>query len=105
MIFNRNILSVELIDWVENKKEFQLIDITNENLLKQLQIQSKWIPSHILLSQISELEKNIPIVLCCRVGADSFTLMNILSIEYQMDNVLSLKSGFIGLEKLIPRKV
>ncbi len=101
MIFNNTILPEELITWIEIGKEFQLIDITDGNLLKDLQIQSKWIPGNILLSKVSELEKNIPVILSCRVGSDSFVLMNILATEYQMKNVLSLKSGFFGLRELI----
>ena len=101
MIINHIILPEELIEWIESGKEFQLIDITDDNLLKNLQIQSNWIPAHMLIGRISELEKNIPVIISCRVGADSFIFMNILSSEYQVNNVLSLKSGYIGLEKLM----
>jgi len=105
MIINHTILPEELIEWIDAGKQFQLIDITDDNLLKNLQIQSKWIPVHTLISRISELEKSMPVIISCRVGADSFIFMNILSSEYQMNNVFSLKSGFNGLEELMNKRV
>jgi rhodanese-related sulfurtransferase len=97
MISEKIITPVELKSWIDNGKEFQLIDITQQNLLKNLKIQSVWIPVHILIEQIQDLEKDIPVVLCCYVGADSFLLMKILSTEYHFGNVFSLKSGYSGL--------
>jgi len=101
---NNIILPEELIDWINQGKKFQIIDITLDNLLKDLKIKSKWIPVHELIDHISELDRDIPLILSCRVGADSFVMMNILSTQYQMNNVISLKSGFIGLEKLIEKQ-
>jgi rhodanese-related sulfurtransferase len=102
-MLNNTILPEELIEWINQGKKIQIIDITHDNLLKNLKIKSKWIPVHKLIDHISELNKDIPLILSCRVGADSFIMMNILSTQYQMNNVFSLKSGFNGLEKLLEK--
>lgn len=95
-----NIISPdELLVWIEQGKDYQLIDISQDNLLSNLKIKCDWIPVHTLLNRISELQISKPVILCCRVGADSYTLMNILVDQYFMQNVLSLKSGFYGLEQ------
>jgi rhodanese-related sulfurtransferase len=101
MIFNNIVQPEELLTWINEKRDIQVVDITHDNLLKALKIPSIHIPVHDLMNRVSELEKKIPLVLCCRVGADSFLCMNILSKDYNMDNVFSLKSGYNGLEKLL----
>ncbi len=100
-MINKIIYPEELLEWIDNQKDFQLIDLTDENLLEKLKILSTWIPVHHLFDRISEIEKEKPVVLSCRVGADSFFCMNILAKEYNMENVFSLKSGAIGLEELL----
>ncbi|MDF1546773.1 MAG: hypothetical protein P1P88_03055 [Bacteroidales bacterium] len=94
---NTSIISpAELDAWIENGMNFQLVDISLENLLKDVDILSDWIPVTNIINEIDKLKKDVPIVLCCRHGNDSFILMNIMHVNFGKTNVLSLKSGLYG---------
>jgi len=86
----------ELNKWLEQGKEFQLVDIDQENLLEGIDIQADWFPITALIDNLSKLKTDIPVILCCRRGNDSFMLMNLLHQQFNMTNVLSLKTGIYG---------
>lgn len=86
----------ELNSWLEQGKKFQLVDIDTENLLESFDIQVDWIPITAILDNLSKIRSDIPVVLCCRRGNDSFMLMNLLQQQFNMANVLSLKTGVFG---------
>jgi len=101
MIISNIIQPSELLEWIGIQKDIQIIDLSNDNLLARLNINSLSIPVHQLFDRVSELSKNKPVILCCNVGSDSFFCMNILAKDYEMDNVFSLKSGINGLSELL----
>jgi rhodanese-related sulfurtransferase len=96
MIISKLVSPDEINGWIEQNKAFQLIDISNDNLLKRNGIEAVWIRETLLLDQLSLIRKNIPVVLCCKYGEASFILMNILHRQFDFDNVYSLKSGIAG---------
>jgi|GEM_PF-6537403 rhodanese-related sulfurtransferase len=95
----------ELLLWIGQNRDYQLIDISDDNLLSNLNIKSDWIPAHTLLNRITELQKTKPVVLSCRVGADSFMMMNILVHQHSMHNVMTLRTGFYGLEQVFKSRI
>jgi rhodanese-related sulfurtransferase len=100
MIYRYNILSSEIDNWLINGKIFQLIDISEENCMNIYSIVSQWIPASKLLNRLDELKNDIPVVLCCQTGENSFFVMNILHNQYNKTNIYSLKSGIYGWESL-----
>lgn len=100
MIYKYNILPLQIDDWLKNGRIFQLIDISEENIMQNSPIVSQWIPASQLFKRIDEIKNEIPVVLCCQTGENSFFLMNILHNQYNRNNIYSLKSGIFGWESL-----
>jgi len=96
MIFDNIVLPNEVDDWINQGKSFQMIDLTEENLLSKSGIESNWIPARELINQTERLRTDVPVVLCCYSGESSFMLMNILFYTYKLQNVFSLKTGIKG---------
>jgi rhodanese-related sulfurtransferase len=100
MNFENIINPVELEKWINEGKNFQLVDITEENILKTQLIEFIWIPVSKLFNNIQSFRTDIPVVLCCQHGESSFLLMNILHYKHNLTNIYSLKSGFEGWKNL-----
>ena len=96
MIENSVIEPSELEILIEQGGDIQIVDITENNCLKSFEITSDWIPASKLISKIFLLKKDIPIILCCEHGNDSFMLMKVLKTQYHLSNIISLKSGIYG---------
>jgi rhodanese-related sulfurtransferase len=96
MIFDQVIYPQELEQWIAEGKDFQLVDISHDNILKNHDIDSVWIPSNQLVNNTNKLHDNIPVVLCCHYGESSFMMVNVLFFKHNIKNVYSLKSGIKG---------
>jgi rhodanese-related sulfurtransferase len=100
MIFENIVHPTDIDNWIENGISFQLIDITDENLMSKFEIQSDWIPARKLIENTHLLRCDVPLVLCCHRGESSFMLMNILYYRHNFQNVYSLKSGILGWKEI-----
>ncbi|MFN8256981.1 MAG: hypothetical protein U0W24_14895 [Bacteroidales bacterium] len=104
MNFNNLVLPSELYAWIQNNNDFQLIDITENHLLGNSKVNHNWIPAFEIMERINEISTLLPVVICCRVGADSFTVMNLLLKQFGFTNIYSLKSGFEGYIEFVNGK-
>jgi rhodanese-related sulfurtransferase len=100
MIFENILLPGTLDEWITQGKSFQLVDMTEENLLSKFNIESNWIPAGKLLEQTNQLNKEVPVILCCHHGESSFIFMNLLFYHHNFQNVYSLKSGIKGWKSI-----
>ena len=96
MNFENVIDPVELDEWINQNKSFQLVDITEEKILEAFENEFTWLPASKLLSQIHLLRKDVPVVLCCQHGESSFIIMNIIQLQFNLLNIYSLKTGLNG---------
>lgn len=103
MIFTKTISPRVLSKWITEGKSVQLIDITEENLLKNAGIEYLWLPSSRILENLDKLSRELPVVLCCRLGEGGFFMMNILQRQYNLENVYSLESGIEELQKILDK--
>ena len=94
---------IELKNWIKNKIEFQLIDIRNIDPDKVSYIdfqKTLFIPKRKLNINISKLKKNIPVILYCYAGIQSYLMVEVLSKNYGFDNLYSLIGGIYEWEKM-----
>jgi len=96
MIFENIVMPGEIEEWSVQGKSFQLVDITDENLLSKFKVESVWIPAKKLLEQTKLLKQDVPVVLCCHRGESSFVFMNLLFYKHNFQNIYSLRSGIKG---------
>ena len=81
---NLTINPIELKAKINKAEKIQIIDIREMGIYHNPIPNSEWIPASILLSNLEKLKKDIPVILYCRLGVDSFCLVNILHSEYQL---------------------
>ncbi|QNL20972.1 molybdopterin-synthase adenylyltransferase MoeB [Hyphobacterium sp. CCMP332] len=83
----------EFKKWKENNKEYQLFDVReiNEHTLSNLGGQ------HLPMSEIQNSYKEIPksgkVILYCKSGQRSATIIKFLSEKYAYDNLINLEGG------------
>ncbi len=99
-MFNINkIDSEQLIEWLNTNKEFQFIDIRTNKTLINFHHSEIAIPYNEIEKNISKLKRDIPIILACDVGEQSFFTAVTLKRKYNFDNIYSLRDGINGLKK------
>lgn len=75
---------------------FQLIDVREPYEAEQCNINGTLIPMGEVVDRVSEIRKDIPVVVHCRSGARSAAVINALSSRYGFTNLINLKGGILG---------
>ena len=81
------------------KEAFLLIDVREPYEAERCSIGGKLLPMGEIVDHISEIPKDIPVVVHCRSGARSAAVINALSTRYGFDNLINLKGGILGYGK------
>lgn len=85
-----------LVEWLQEDKDFRLLDIRSVGEFAQGMIpRGEQLPMHVLPIRMSELEKEAEIVLYCRSGARSAQACMYLQ-QQGYDNVYNLSGGIIS---------
>ena len=99
-MFNvKKINSEELIEWKNINKEFQFIDIRKNKPAINFHYSEIVIPYDEIQENISKLKKEIPVILACDVGEQSFFSAATLKNKYNFDNIYTLRGGINDLKK------
>jgi len=99
MIDNKFIIEAKALkSKIETGEEIQTIDIREKSSYKNPIENSEWIPASEILNNLKQIKRDIPVILYCRLGVESFCVANILHKEYKFINIFSLKAGFEGYE-------
>jgi adenylyltransferase/sulfurtransferase len=83
----------ELLAWREETKAHQLIDIREAYEFEMGNLGGIHIPMGHIFDRLSELSRDIPVVLQCRSGGRSAAVLTALEDRYGMDNLYNLKGG------------
>ena len=84
-----------LIEWLQEDKEFRLIDVRSMAEFAQGMIpRGEQLPLHLLPLRADELDRDRDIVLYCRTGARSAQACMFLS-QRGFDSVYNLRGGII----------
>lgn len=85
-----------LVEWLQEDREFRLIDVRSIAEFSQGMIpRGEQLPLHLLPLRTDELERDREIVLYCRTGARSAQACMLLS-ERGFDSVYNLRGGIVG---------
>lgn len=81
------------------KETFLLVDVREPYEAERCSIGGKLIPMGEIVDRLSEIPKDMPVVVHCRSGARSSAVINALSTRYGYDNLINLQGGILGYGK------
>lgn len=91
----------ELKKMRDNSEVFQLIDVREIHEAEQSQIGGVLIPMGEIMTDVSKILKDKPVVIHCRSGARSASVINALESQYGFTNLFNLKGGILAWAKEI----
>ena len=80
-------------------KSFQLIDVREPYEVESCNIGGDPIPMGEIVERLSEVRKDVPVVVHCRSGARSGAVINALATRYGYSNLINLKGGILAYRK------
>jgi sulfur-carrier protein adenylyltransferase/sulfurtransferase len=91
----------ELKQMLDEKVDFQLIDVREEHEYEMANLEGELIPMSQVLLRTDDISKTKPVVVHCRSGARSAAIINELEKRFGYTNLANLKGGIIAWAKEI----
>lgn len=92
----KEVTPAELKQMIDSKEEFQLIDVREEYEAEICTIGGKLIPMGTVLQHVEEIPKDKKVVVHCRSGKRSATVIATLEQQFGFTNLYNLKGGILG---------
>lgn len=89
----------ELHEMIQNKVDFQLIDVREEYEFDAANLGGELIPLATVIDQADRISKNKPVIIHCRSGARSAAAIRELESRFGYDNLANLKGGILAWAK------
>ena len=91
----------ELHEMIQNKADFQLIDVREEYEFDTANIGGELIPLATVIDQADRISKSKPVIIHCRSGVRSAAAIRELQTRLGFDNLSNLKGGIMAWSKEI----
>jgi len=91
----------ELKKMMDDKADFQLIDVREEYEFETGNIGGELMPLSTIFDRHNDISKEKPVIIHCRSGARSAAAINELEKRYGFKNLSNLKGGVIAWSKEI----
>lgn len=92
----KEITAIELKKLIDEKKDFQLIDVREEYEFDEVNINGQLIPMGEVMENIEKISKDKQVVVHCRSGKRSATVINALETQHGYTNLYNLKGGILA---------
>ena len=90
-------LSVSTLnEWINEGKDFQLIDVREPYEIEIASIGGTLIPKGEILKHLEEIDRNKDVVIYCRSGKRSQDVIDVLHRELGLNNLYNLKGGILA---------
>ena len=86
----------ELKQLIDNKKDFQLIDVREEYEFDEANINGELIPMGEVMDNLDKISKDKQVVIHCRSGKRSATVISALESQHSFTNLYNLKGGILA---------
>ncbi len=86
----------ELKQLTDDKKDFQLIDVREEYEFDEVNINGELIPMGEVMDNIDKISKDKQVVVHCRSGKRSATVISALESQHGFTNLYNLKGGILA---------
>lgn len=83
----------ELKQKLDNNESFQLLDIREEYEFEEANLNGELIPMGELMQNTSKIAKDKPVIIHCRSGVRSGTIIGALERQFGFTNLYNLKGG------------
>ncbi|MES2568409.1 MAG: rhodanese-like domain-containing protein [Bacteroidota bacterium] len=86
----------ELKKLIDEKKDFQLIDVREEYEFDESNIKGELIPMGEVMENVDKISKDKQVVVHCRSGKRSATVISALEGQHGFTNLYNLKGGILA---------
>ena len=97
----KEITVAELKAMKVKNEDFQLIDVREPHEYDLANLEGELIPMHDLIQQPERVSRDKKVVIHCRSGARSATIINALEKQFSFDNLYNLKGGILAYAREI----
>ncbi len=92
----KQITAKSLKQLIDAKVDFQLIDVREEHEYEEANLKGQLIPMGDIMDRVSEIARDKQVVIHCRSGARSATVINALEQQHGFDNLYNLQGGILA---------
>ncbi len=92
----KEISASELKQLIDSKADFQLIDVREEHEFEEANLNGKLIPMGEVMDHLDEIAKDKQVVVHCRSGKRSATVIGALESQHGYTNLYNLKGGILA---------
>ena len=92
----KEITPAELKQLINDKKDFQLIDVREEYEFDEANINGELIPMGEIMDNLEKISKDKQVVIHCRSGKRSATVINALESQHGFTNLYNLTGGILA---------
>jgi rhodanese-related sulfurtransferase len=92
----KEISASELKKLMDDKVDFQLIDVREEHEFEEANLNGTLIPMGEVMDRVDEISKDKRVVVHCRSGKRSATVISALEHEHGFTNLYNLKGGILA---------
>lgn len=92
----KEITAAELKKLVDSKTDFQLIDVREEHEFDEANLNGTLIPMGEVMDRLDEISKDKQVVVHCRSGKRSATVIGALESQHGYTNLYNLKGGILA---------
>jgi rhodanese-related sulfurtransferase len=96
----KEITAEEFKKWRDSGEDFQLIDVREDYEFEDYNIDGILIPMGEVLERSNEIDRNRKVVVHCRSGQRSATVIRALEEQKGFDNLYNLKGGILAFLQL-----
>ena len=92
----KEITAKELKQLMDDKKDFQLIDVREQYEFDEANLNGELIPMGEVMDNIDKISKDKQVVVHCRSGKRSATVISALESQHGFTNLYNLKGGILA---------
>jgi rhodanese-related sulfurtransferase len=91
----------ELKQMMDNKEDFQLIDVREEYEYEWANLGGELIPLGTIVNNLDKIKKDKKVIIHCKSGARSSAVIDTLEKQFGFTNLYNLKGGIMAYIKEI----
>lgn len=92
----KTITPQELKKLIDNKADFQLIDVREESEFEEMNMNGHLIPMGEVMDRADEISKTKQVVVHCRSGKRSASVISVLESQLGYTNLYNLEGGIMA---------
>ena len=95
----KEITPADLKKMIDDKSDFQLIDVREEYEFEEMNLNGTLIPMGEVLDRVDEIDRNRQVVVHCRSGKRSASVINALESQHGFTNLYNLRGGILAYDE------